>query len=429
MSKPAAAASTDVHRGPARPIKGAGRAALVCAFPEPVALPLPDSGTVVGRAWLADHGLEDSEVSGAHLRFRRVGGVLSLCDVGSSNGTWVNGQPVAPDQEVRLDDGALVRLGRTLLVFRRRLQGELTPAPPTGEMVGPFGLRGVTAAVTALADQPPTNVLIEGETGTGKELTARAVAAAVDRADPYVAVNVAGLATGVFESHLFGHVAGAFSGAGEASPGIVKAHDGGVVFLDEIGELPAALQAKLLRVLEGGEVLAVGAQKPDQVDVVVIAATNRKLEQLVESGDFRSDLYARLAMVRLELPPLRDRAEDLFAIAQTLVRRRGRELRVADCEVEAVERLLLQPWPRNVRQLASVLEAAHRIDGEPGLRLWSLEEVVGQGAPAQPRLTLEVVEATVKACDGNVTEAARRLGVSRGKLLRMRRQGQKDDQG
>ncbi|MBW2454136.1 MAG: sigma-54-dependent Fis family transcriptional regulator [Deltaproteobacteria bacterium] len=427
MTKQGPVASTDVHRGPARPTKGAGQAALVCAYPKPLAIPLPDSGTVVGRAWLADQGIEDTEVSSAHLRFRRVGGVLSLTDVGSSNGTWVNGEPIEANQEVRLDDGSLVRLGTTLLVARRRLLGEPSPAPPIGDMVGPFGLRAVGAAVEGLAAERPTNVLIEGETGTGKELTARAVAQAVGRPSPYVAVNVAGLAAGVFESHLFGHVAGAFSGAGQAAPGIVVAHDGGVVFLDEIGELPQDQQAKLLRLLDGGEVLAVGAERPVVVDVVVVAATNRKLEALVDQGDFRADLYARLAMMRLELPPLRDRAEDIFPIAQALRGRSGHQLPAEQCEVEAVERLLLEPWPRNVRQLGSVLEATRRRDPDPGLRLWSLQEELGQGPPAKPALTLALVEATVAACDGNVTEAARRLGVSRGKLLRMRKQGQKGE--
>jgi len=386
---------------------------------------LPDSGATVGRAWLADQGIEDTEVSSAHLCFRQVGGGLSVSDLGSSNGTWVNGQPLEPRQEVRLDEGALLRIGSTLLVPRQRLAGSLSPAPPLGEMVGPFGLRAVASVLDALATQPSTNVLIEGETGTGKELTARAVAAAVGRSSPYVAVNVAGLAPGVFESHMFGHLAGAFSGARAGAPGIVVAHDGGVVFLDEIGELSLELQAKLLRMLDNGEVLPVGAERPTDVDVITVAATNRSLESLVSEGSFRSDLYARLAMIRIELPPLRDRPEDLCPIAQELLRRRGHELPPELVEVEAVERLLLQPWPRNVRQLAGVLEATGRIDPDPGLRLWSLDEVLGQQPSPKPPLSPKVIEAAVAACGGNVTTAARRLGVSRGRLLRMRKQATK----
>jgi hypothetical protein len=399
---------------------------LVCAFPRPIAMALPDSGAAVGRAWLAEQGIQDTEVSSAHLCFRRVGGVLSLSDLGSSNGTWVNGQPVAPQQEVRLDEGAVIRIGSTLLVARQRLAGALSPAPPVGEMVGPFGLRPVASVIEALGAEPPRNVLIEGETGTGKELTAQAVAAAVGRSSPYVAVNVAGLAPGVFESHMFGHVAGAFSGASDGASGIVVAHDGGVVFLDEIGELSQELQAKLLRMLDNGEVLPVGAERPTEVDVTVVAATNRSLESLVAQGAFRSDLYARLAMVRIELPPLRDRPEDLCAIARELLRRRGHELPADLAEVEAVERLLLQPWPRNVRQLASVLDASRRIDPEPGLRLWSLDEVLGTQPPPKPSLSPHGVEAAVEACGGNVTAAARRLGVSRGRLLRMRKRAKND---
>lgn len=420
--------STVEHRAPAQPDGARRRAALICAFPRSIAFPLPDSGTTIGRTWLAERDLADTEVSGAHLRIDRAGGVLRVADVGSRNGTWVNGQRLSPRDLVPLDDGAVLRLGRTIFVHRERLMGAFEPAPPVGGLlVGPFGLRGVAQPIEGLSKSRPGNVLIQGETGVGKELAAHAVATALSRENPFAAINVAGLARTVFESHVFGHVAGAFSGAKAASPGLVVAHDGGALFLDEIGELDLELQAKLLRVLENREVLAVGAQRPVNVDVLFIAATNRDLEEMVEQGSFRRDLFARLAMARVILPSLRERSEDVFPVACELARRAGASLSSSNVEVEAVERLLLAPWPGNVRELDAALASVRRLDDKPGLRLWALDEVLGGAREDKQALTEAAVEAAIAASGGNVTAAAESLGVSRGKLLRMRKRAK--DQG
>jgi MoxR-like ATPase len=413
--------TTSAHRGPAQPEGGRRRSALVCAFPRPTAIALPDSGTVIGRAWLAERGLADTEVSSGHLRIDRAGGALRVADAGSRNGTWVNGSRLAPRDLTPLSPGAVLRLGRTIFVYREELQGSFDPAPPVGGLVGPYGLRGVTMPVAAHAPRHALNVLVEGETGVGKELVARAAAAALGRAAPFAAVNVAGVARGVFESQMFGHVAGAFSDARSAAPGIVVAHDGGTLFLDEIGELDLDLQAKLLRLLENREVLPVGSPRPVQVNVLVIAATNRSLEEMVERGTFRRDLFARLAMARIDVPALRDRSEDLFSVAAELSRRAGVALAEQDVEVEAIERLLLEPWPGNVRELDAALAAVRRVDPAPGLRLWALEEVLGEATGLKSALTEEMVEAAIEAEGGNVTAAAARLGISRGKLLRYRK--------
>ena len=421
--------STSEHRGPAPPETSRRQAALLCAFPKPRALAIPGSGSVVGRSWLAENGLADSEVSGKHLRIDRAGGGLRVANAGSRNGTWVNGARLAPRDLTPLEDGAVVRVGRTLLVYREALLGPLDPAAALSGLVGPFGLRSVTATLESLARlasegkgrSRSANVLVEGETGAGKELVARAVAAALGREKPFAAVNVAGMARGVFESQMFGHVAGAFSDARSSSPGIAVAHDGGTLFLDEIGELELGLQAKLLRLLENREVLPVGAQRPVPVDVLVVAATNRDLEACVEAGEFRRDLWARLAMARIEVPPLRERREDVFAVAVELSRRAGALLSAENAEVEAVERLLLEPWPSNVRGLDAALAAARRADPAAGLRLWALEEVLGEPSGRPSALTEEVVAAALEAAGGNVTAAAEKLGISRGKLLRFRK--------
>ncbi len=408
------------HRQPQPPSKLERRPALVCAYPFPLAMAVPNRDESVGRRWLAEQGLSDGEVSARHLAFSVSRGTQQICDVGSRNGTWLDGQPLAPKEKVPIDDGAVLRFGRTLLVYRKALEGPFTPAAPLGSLIGPFGLRSVQSALEAIVRKPVPNVLIEGETGTGKELAAAEVARGLGRAGAYVAVNVAGVAAGVFDSQLFGHVAGAFSDARRGSKGVLVAHDGGAVFLDEIGELALNLQPKLLRVLENREVFPVGAERPTKVDVLLIAATNRDLQQMVEAGEFRRDLLARLAMARVQLPPLRDRVEDLFTIAQELVRRSGGQLEHATTEVEAVERLMLAPWPSNVRELMATLERLASIDRAPGLRKWAVERLLGPPPPSRrSQLSTQAIQAALEACEGNESQAAQRLGISRGKLRRL----------
>jgi transcriptional regulator of acetoin/glycerol metabolism len=157
------------------------------------------------------------------------------------------------------------------------------------------------------------------------------------------------------------------------------------------------------------------------VNVLVVAATNRNLEEMVERGAFRRDLFARLAMARIHIPPLRERCEDLFSVACELARRAGVALVPEQIEVEAMERLLLDPWPGNARELDAALAAVRRLDPEPGLRLWALEEVLGEARGHKAALTQEAVDAAIEAAAGNVTAAASMLGVSRGKLLRLRK--------
>jgi len=391
---------------------------LLVAFPRPFVLPLPTDSAPIGRDWLRSHGVLDDEVSGTHAAFSSPGGSVHLEDAGSRNGTWVDGHRLASGERVPLAEGAVLRVGRTLMVFREELRGEQRPAPPIGELVGPFGVRGLAAALEAWARRPPGNVLIEGETGTGKELAAAAIARALGRERPFTAVNVASVPPGVFESQLFGHVAGAFSGAGKGSPGVIAACQGGTVFLDEIGELSFEAQAKVLRLLENHEIFPVGANRPSRVDVLIIAATNRALEGMVERETFRRDLLARLAISRVALPPLRDRAEDLFALAQATCARADLPLPIEACEVEAIERLMLEPWPTNVRGVLSCLERVAAVDPVPGLRAWAVDRVLGGKARRAGQLSLGAVADAMTRSKGNETQAARLLGVTRGKLRR-----------
>lgn len=375
----------------------------------------------LGRAWLEEHGCADGEVSGRHIELTRVGAGVRLRDVGSRNGTWLDGRPLPADHGVDLREGAVIRLGSTLLVFRAEHVGPLSPDAPLGELIAPFGMRGVGSTLERMSAQPPATVLIVGETGTGKELMARAVAARCGRAGNYGAVNIAGVASGVFESQLFGHVAGAFSDARGHARGVLAAHAGGTVFLDEIGELPLGLQPKLLRVIDNREVLPVGAERAVVVDVLLIGATNRDLEGMVARGEFRRDLLARLEGTTLTLPPLRERAEDVYAIACGAGAAMGMALDASHCEVEAVERLLLCGWTSNVRGLVTCLRRVRDVDPEPGLHLWSVQQVLGQSEPVSsvgPHDATSVQQA-LDACGGNESHAARHLGISRGKLRRI----------
>lgn len=408
--------TTEEHKPPSADSAERGAPAFLAAFPEPRYIPPPEPGATSGRAWLAAAGRTDPEVSSNHLRFTRAGGRSFLEDAGSRNGTWINGRRLPPGERVALEDGAVVRVGLTALVFREAFAGPREPQPPLGKLVGPFGLGAARDAVAALRERPERNVLIEGETGAGKELVAEALVSALGREGrPFASVNVAGVPAGVFESQLFGWVRGAYSGSGEGSAGVLRTHERGVVFLDEIGELALDMQPKMLRLLENREILPVGANRPVRVDVAILAATNRSLEEMVERGAFRRDLLARFS-VTIALPPLRDRAEDLFAILQAIGARRGWLLSPSAVEVEAIERLMLHEWPANVRELERAVASVNPRDP---LTLSAVTRVLGPlDADARAPLTRELIERTLRECGGNQSEAARRLRIPRGKLLR-----------
>jgi len=391
----------------------AGREVLLGAFPQLIAVVPPAASEVVGREWLAQAGVRDSKVSSEHLRLSRSGGRLHVEDMGSRNGTWIDGEPVPAKERVPLNDGAVLRFGNTLLVYRAEFVGALTPAAPVGELVGPWGLGDLRARLEALSRRRERNVLLEGATGTGKELAAAAVKEAIGRGKkPWAAINVAAIAAGVFEAQLFGWERGAHSGAAREGRGTVRESEGGSVFLDEIGELPLELQAKLLRLLENRQVQPVGGS-PVTVDVAVIAATNRPLAEAVARGVFRRDLHARFTE-RITLPALADRPEDVYAILQALAARHGVELDETRAEVAAVERLLLDEWPANVRDLDRVA-AAFAAGRHLGVAL--VERVLGPRS-ASCELTREAAERMVKDSGGNERAAAGRFGVSRGKLRR-----------
>lgn len=277
------------------------------------------------------------------------------------------------------------------------------------------------------------NVLITGETGTGKELVARALHLLGPRRDrKLITVNCSALVETLFESELFGHVRGAFTGAIADKIGVFEAANGGTVFLDEIGELPAGAQAKLLRTIENGELQRIGSVEQRRVDVRVVAATNRRLDAEVAAGRFRSDLYYRLNVVEITVPPLRERAEDIPYLTAAFVRRFAKEFDrpITGLTAAAEERLTQWPWPGNVRELRNVIERAcllcegHLLTEADLARSLTERPVAAAPAivdddPGSPPPDRDRVQAALDASGGNKSLAARRLGVSRRALYRL----------
>ncbi len=333
---------------------------------------------------------------------------------------------------------------------RRHLSPPPPPGAPAGAATGERepviighspAIIEVMKTVARVAPSQAT-ILIAGETGTGKELIARAIHGYSDRAAKrFVAVNCSALAEGVLESELFGHVKGAFTGAAVTRPGLFREADGGTIFLDEIGDISAGLQSRLLRVLQEREITPVGADTPVRVDVRVIAATHRDLEALVEQGSFREDLYYRLNVVTVRIPPLRERLQDLPLLVhhflRSLAAAHGRAPVALAPEAESL--LLAYAWPGNVRELQNVLEraivlAAQGVIGPEHLpddlraataqRAPSAPAAAPAPGPATPLRPLSAVErdhvlGVLQATKGNREQAARILGISRRTLVRM----------
>ena len=375
-----------------------------------------------GRA--ADAGnaivLDDPHASRVHARFEAVGSAGGrVTDLDSKNGIRVNGLPI---RERDLADGDRVRIGDTLFAWRVMRVDMPEPVPIGPGFVG-FA-PGFRIALARAARLAPTRapVLLQGETGSGKEVLARFLHDRSDRGGRFVPVNCAAVTPTLFESALFGHRRGAFTGAVADFEGAIGAARGGTLFLDEIGELPVEVQAKLLRFLEAGEVATVGESVPGHADVRILAATNRDLEAALEDGRFRPDLYARLAGHVVRIPPLRERPEDVLLLARDRLGASGHAL-----TADAAEALAVHDWPFNVRELLGVLEGL-AIALAPGTPV-SLEDLppalqqrildAQEPAPDEPGPPdRDTLAALLAACDGNVSEAARRLGKDRRQLYR-----------
>lgn len=361
--------------------------------------------------------IDDAYLSREHLRFVREGGAWTAVDAGSRNGITVNG---VQQRQVVLHDSDLIEAGRSFFFLHT---GE--PAGPRQLSLAPCQAPGALAtldphlarAIAELERLAPsrTPVLIGGATGTGKERIAQRLHHASGRRGDYVPVNCGALPAGLVESELFGHKKGAFSGAVADSAGLVVTSSGGTLFLDELGDLPLPAQATLLRVLEQGEVRAVGATAATRVDLRVVAATHRDLEAMVEERTFREDLLARLAGFRLELPPLCERRCDLGAIL-------GERFGGLTLSAGAARALFAYSWPRNVRELTRAVERAAALAGDGELRTSHLPEEVATAklaaAPATADARRDELIALLRKHQGNVSRVAAELGRLRQQVQR-----------
>jgi DNA-binding NtrC family response regulator len=276
-------------------------------------------------------------------------------------------------------------------------------------------------------------VLISGETGTGKELWARKIhGVGPRRSRPFVPVNCAALTATLAESQLFGHEKGAFTGAAGRTLGVFRAAAGGIVFLDEVGEMPLELQPKLLRVLQEGEVTPVGAARPERVNVQIVAATNRDLETEVAEGRFREDLYYRLNMVELRVPPLRERTEDIPEFIDFFSRQFSEKYQAPrwQPDEETLRQFCGYEWPGNVRQLAHVIEQSYVLDARPELPSRGASSSRGDALPFYDldRLRTAAVRQALRTTGGHKGRAAKLLGVHHNTLTRLLAQIDREEQ-
>jgi transcriptional regulator with GAF, ATPase, and Fis domain len=342
--------------------------------------------------------LADREVSRLHARVLPEGDGDTLVDAGSRNGCWLNGLRV---MRAPLRHGDVLRLGRTLLLYLDEplRADEPDAAPLPGVIAESVAMRRVAAEARLVAPHAAP-VLVTGDTGVGKEVVARAIHALSGRDGPFVALNCAAIAAGVAESELFGHAQGAFTGAARSHPGLFAAAAGGTLFLDEIGEMAAELQPKLLRALATGEVRAVGATAAQELDVRVVAATNRDLAAAVAAGRFRADLYARLHGYAIHVPRLGERRDDIVPIATAFLASRA----APPLSPDAAEALLLHDWPLNVRELERAVEAA-------AVRAAGGKEIAAGHLP--PGLAARLGERAAPRVDGSTPAPPLSLLVSR----------------
>ena len=409
---------------------------------------MPERGAVVlGRGKECDVCIEHVSVSRKHATLT-IGDTYTLEDHGSSNGTKVEGRPLVKDKPMPVSPGQTIELGETRLVLPA-IKGAGASArtavtiPPTA--LGP-GMRALHQTLESVA-QGKIPVLIVGETGVGKELVAQELHRRSPRASrPLLSLSCATFSEANLETELFGFEKGAFPGAEQTKPGLVELASGGTLVLDEVAALSLGTQAKLLRMLESGEVMRIGSLKPERIDIRFVATTNRNLEQLVATGQFRSDLYYRLNGATLVVPPLRDRRTEIGPLARAFAAAAAAEVGLGSGQITAPALMALErhDWPGNIRELKNVVERAVLLARGVAVGIEHVGFIAAPGAgagtgaspggaePPAPiaagasgDLRTELValerERIIRAlaqCDGNQSQAAKLLGMPRRTLIK-----------
>ncbi|MFO0548914.1 MAG: sigma 54-interacting transcriptional regulator [Polyangiaceae bacterium] len=393
---------------------------------------------VVGRNAACQLVVDDGKVSAVHAEFVATPSGVRIRDLGSRNGTWIGGVRIG---DAYLSTNTKLRIGESEVQFEA-LRPEKVPIPAIpsfGPLVG--NAPPMRAIFDRLSKIAPTDltVLIQGETGTGKELVAQAIHLASQRAKkPFVVVDCGSIPPTLAEATLFGHERGAFTGAVDKRLSPFEEANGGTIFLDELGELPLDVQPKLLRALAERRVKSVGGSTYREVDVRVLAATRRDLVRAVNAGTFRSDVYFRVAQVKIEMMALRQRAEDIPVLVRKMLKDLGDESAYERVTTVTLERLMRHDWPGNVRELRNAVAVAHAlaVEGEEidiAAHLGALSEspaatatgggniaVSFRGRPFQDakrdvmeRFARDYFAALAEDAKGNVSEMARRAGMER----------------
>jgi len=382
--------------------------------------------------------IDDGYASTRHLLVRRAADAFWVSDEGSTNGTAVDGRKLEQGEERRVQS-ALLEVGETFLYLRSRVRGTHDSPSVAGQPMTFNPEFALALAAAGRLARRSHDLLITGETGVGKEVIARWLHQISGRRGQMVAINCAALPEHLLEAELFGHLKGAFSGAEADRTGLIRAAHEGTLLLDEIGDMPLPLQPKLLRVLEDRRVRPLGGEREIPVDVLVVAATHQDLRAKVAEGKFREDLLARLGLLPLPIPPLRERREDLGLLIRRMLLELPGGLERIQFEPDALRLLLLHPWPLNVRELRRILFAAVELaseDEEQGsvvigpqhLRLSKAEVAAVQAASmasASTELSTEdrqlrdrIVE-LLETHSGNVAAVARELGKPRTHVQRL----------
>jgi transcriptional regulator with PAS, ATPase and Fis domain len=427
--------------GPKTPAGGEPVAGLVLLYAErfeelPAAWPLLGKKILLGRDESQDIHIPVNAVSRSHASLTWERGAWTLEDLGSTNGTLVDGHLI---QQARLESGQEIRLGDAILKFVEhdaeelrfyRLDGKMCDgkerrARRMRGLVGGYRMDSIAAELERVAPSK-LSVMLLGESGTGKEVAARDLHLVSARRGGFFAINCAAIPGNLLESELFGFKRGAFSGADRDKPGLIRGAHQGTLLLDEIGDMPLEAQAKLLRVLQSGEVFPLGATVPEQVDVRFLCATHRDLGRLQEEGKFRQDLFARLNEYQVELLPLRDRKEDIYLLVRTFLERHGRpDLQLS---FPVMSGLLHYDWPYNVRELESCIKRSIALAKGNELGIDELppqirDEMASYGLPLRQALEGEdsergtpneaLLRELLQQHQGNVAAVGRELGKAR----------------
>jgi transcriptional regulator with PAS, ATPase and Fis domain len=433
-------------------------------------MPMPESGELrIGRAEDSDIILDNPSVSRNHAVLKIMNGAVSVKDMGSANGTRIGGKRLPPDGEGPVPPGVAILIGGASLVVHQLACAQSFERPgregnsAVREVImASEHIRALKSGQQALSASPYGNLVVEstamrklfelvdriapgtiavlltGETGVGKEVVAAAIhERSPRRGKPYLRLNCSAFAENLLESELFGFEAGAFSGARAAKPGLFETANGGSVLLDEIGEMPMPIQAKLLRVIETHEVIPIGGTRVRKLDVRFISATNRDLRERIRKGQFREDLYFRLSGVAVEVPPLRTRRSEIAPLARLFAGEAAEALGrkgVPVLDPDALRFLEEQPWPGNVRELRNCVERAVLVSNSNTLTVDDIDPNHESSPPRKTQNTMQIIvprspepsesaelekiQEALSLCAGNQTRAAALLGIARRTLVK-----------